>query len=236
MIMRVVTEGQVLGHLPLVHNIVDRIYSSLPQTVDRSDLFQAGVIGLMSALERFDESLGNTFSTYAVIRIRGQIMDELRARDWVPRTARDRADIYRKTTADLTRLLGRKPDDAELAASLSIPVEQIPALEHEATLVAQVSFDGPSTDDRQGGLAALLYCDPEQANPARHLEQADQRDQVARLCATLGEQERQVVRLYYFEGLKMREIAGAMGVTESRICQIHGRIMATLRSRLAASA
>mgnify|MGYP000111277947 CR=1 FL=1 len=203
-------EREILRHLPLVHSVVERVCAHLPPSVDRDDLFHAGVIGLIDALGRFDASRDNAFSTYAVLRIRGQIIDELRARDWVPRGARERAREYQR---------------------LGVPEDDLPAREHEAQLAIQVSLDAPTGEDGSlgDGVAALAHAD---SDPARHIEDADRRAVLLRVLATLSEQERRVVKLYYFENLLMKEIAALLGVTESRICQIHGRILAVLRMRL----
>jgi RNA polymerase sigma factor for flagellar operon FliA len=224
-------EAEILRHLPLVHTVVDRIMITLPSTVDRDDLFNAGVIGLIDALSRFDASRDNAFSTYAVMRIRGQIFDELRARDWIPRGARERARDFQHAIAELNLSLGRMPSDAELATRLGIPEEELLTIEREAQLVVQISLDAPVGDDRQIG-QNLASNNEDMANPARHLERADRVRQVATALDSLTEQERMVVKLYYFENLLMKEIADVLGVTESRICQIHGRIMAVLRNRL----
>jgi RNA polymerase sigma factor for flagellar operon FliA len=225
-------EQEILRHLPLVHTVVDRVCASLPATVDRDDLFHAGVIGLIDALSRFDASRDNAFSTYAVMRIRGQVIDELRARDWVPRGARERARDYQQAVTELTGDLGRLPSDHELASHLGVPVEEMLSIEREAQLVVQVSLDAPLSDDQLGGGSALARADDETANPARHLERADRQRMIAELLDTLSEQERMVIKLYYFENLLMKEIAEVLGVTESRVCQIHGRTMAVLRGRL----
>jgi RNA polymerase sigma factor for flagellar operon FliA len=225
-------EQEILRHLPLVHTVVDRICAALPATVDRDDLFHAGVIGLIDALSRFDASRDNAFSTYAVMRIRGQVIDELRARDWVPRGARERARDYQQAVTELTRTLGRLPGDSELADHLGVGVEEMLTIEREAQLVVQVSLDAPLSDDQLGGGSVLARHDDESANPARHLERSDRQRMVAELLDTLSEQERMVIKLYYFENLLMKEIAEVLGVTESRVCQIHGRTMVVLRSRL----
>ena len=224
-------EREILRHLPLVHSVVERVCAHLPPNVDRDDLFHAGVIGLIDALGRFDASRDNAFSTYAVLRIRGQIIDELRARDWVPRGARERAREYQRAVNQLNAKLGRLPDDRELAASLGVSEADLPAREHEAQLAIQVSLDAPTGEDGSlgDGVAALAHAD---SDPARHFEDADCCAVLLRVLATLSEQERRVVKLYYFENLLMKEIAALLGVTESRICQIHGRILAVLRMRL----
>jgi RNA polymerase sigma factor for flagellar operon FliA len=224
-------EQEVLRHLPLVHTVVDRVAAHLPSTVDRDDLFHAGVIGLIDALGRFDPSRDNAFSTYAVMRIRGQIIDELRARDWVSRGARERSREYHQAVSELMSLHGRMPSDAELAARLGVVEDELPAIEREAQLASQVSLDAPLGDEQPVG-ATIARPDDEAANPARHLERADRQRLVLEVLKTLAEQDRLVIKLYYFENLLMKEIAAVIGVTESRVCQIHSRVIAMLRTRL----
>lgn len=224
-------EHEILRHLPLVQTVVDRVAANLPPTVDREDLFHAGVMGLIDALSRFDASRDNAFSTYAVMRIRGSVIDELRARDWVPRSARERSRDYQRTVADLSRKLGRVPLDSELATAMSVPESELLDLERQAHLATQVSLDQPvGEDDALGSL--LAHPDAESANPARHMERDDLRDLLIKALSSLTPQERLIIKLYYFEELLLKEIASVLGVTESRICQIHGRVMVQLRSRL----
>jgi RNA polymerase sigma factor FliA len=224
-------EQEILRHLPLVRTVVDRITAHLPPNVDRDDLFHAGVIGLIDALNRFDASRDNAFSTYAVMRIRGQVIDELRARDWVSRGARERAKAYHQVVRDLSSALQRMPTDSELAEELECDESELAEIEREAQLAVQVSLDTPVGDDTRLG-ATLARRDDDSANPHRHLDAADRRKVVAGILATLSEQERLVVKLYYFENLLMKEIAAVLGVTESRVCQIHTRVLAVLRTRI----
>lgn len=224
-------EQEILRHLPLVRTVVDRITAHLPPTVDRDDLFHAGVIGLIDALNRFDASRDNAFSTYAVMRIRGQVIDELRARDWVTRGARERAKAYHHAVKELSSTLQRLPTDAELAEELEIEECDLADMEREAQLAVQVSLDAPVGEETQLG-ATLAKRDDENANPHRNIDIADRRKLVAQILGTLGEQDRLVVKLYYFENLLMKEIAAIIGVTESRVCQIHSRVLAVLRTRL----
>jgi RNA polymerase sigma factor for flagellar operon FliA len=224
-------ESAIVRHLPLVHSVVERLCAHLPSSVDRDDLFHAGVIGLIDALGRFDPGRDNAFSTYAVLRIRGQIIDELRARDWVPRGARERAREYQRAVNDLSASLGRLPDDRELAARLAITEADLPGREQEAQLAVQVSLDAPVGED--GSIGDRVAAPPDaESDPGIRLERADRRAVLLKVLATLTEQERRVVKLYYFENLLMKEIAALLGVTESRVCQIHGRILAVLRLRL----
>jgi RNA polymerase sigma factor for flagellar operon FliA len=224
-------EAEILRHLPLVRTVVDRVAAHLPSNVDRDDLFHAGVIGLIDALNRFDASRDNAFSTYAVMRIRGQVIDELRARDWVSRGARERAKAYHLAVSELTQSLDRLPSDAELASHLQIEEGELAELEREAQLSVQVSLDAPVGEDNQLG-STLAHRDDETANPHRHMDADDRRLMVGQILASLTEQDRLVVKLYYFENLLMKEIAAIIGVTESRVCQIHSRVLAVLRTRL----
>lgn len=224
-------EQEVLRHLPLVHTVVDRVAAHLPSTVDRDDLFHAGVIGLIDALGRFDPSRDNAFSTYAVMRIRGQIIDELRARDWVSRGARERSREYQQAVSELMARHGRMPSDGELAEHLGVNEDDLPGIEREAQLASQVSIDAPAGDEVPVA-ATIARPEDEAANPARHLERADRQRLVLEVLKTLGEQDRLVIKLYYFENLLMKEIAAVIGVTESRVCQIHSRVIAMLRTRL----
>ncbi len=224
-------EAEILRHLPLVQTVVDRVAANLPPSVDRDDLFHAGVIGLMDALNRFDATRDNTFSTYAVLRIRGAVIDELRARDWVPRSARERARDYHRAIGDLSASLGRLPDDTEVAAALGVAVDDLSEMERGAHLATQVSLDAPVGEE--DALSSLLAApDGDIANPARHLERDDLKRMLVKALSTLTPQERLVIKLYYFEDLLLKEIAAVIGVTESRVCQIHGRVMGVLRQRL----
>lgn len=224
-------DEEITRHLPLVHSVVERLLGTLPRSVDRDDLFHAGVIGLIDAIDRFDPGRDNAFSTYAVLRIRGAVIDELRARDWVPRGARARHRDYHLAVTRLQQRLGRLPDDQELGDELGVPVADLREIERDATLAAQVSLEAPVGEDACLG-STLSRRDDDDANPARHLEQDDQRRVLLAVLETLKEQERLVLKLYYFENLLMKEIAAILGVTESRVCQIHARLMALLRTRL----
>jgi RNA polymerase sigma factor for flagellar operon FliA len=227
-------EAEILKHLPLVHTVVDRVASHLPPNVDRDDLFHAGVIGLMDALTRFDVTRDNAFSTYAVMRIRGAIIDELRARDWIPRSARERSRDYQRAVADLAGKLGRSPTDAELAKALDVPESELDEIERSAHLATQVSLEQPIGGGDDGTVIGNLLParEGEDTDPARFMQRDDLRKVLAKVLATLTEQERLIIKMYYFEHLLLKEIAAVLGVTESRVCQIHGRIMGVLRARM----
>jgi len=226
-------EQAVLRHLPLVHTVVERVCAHLPASVDREDLFHAGVIGLIDALNRFDASRDNAFSTYAVLRIRGQVIDELRARDWVSRGARERARTWQETVNRLHAERGRLPTDEEIAGALGVETSQLADLEREASLASQVSLEAPLGEDRRLG-DTLVNASADASDPGAAMARDDTKAQLLAVLQTLTEQERRVVKLYYFENLLLKEIAEVLGVTESRVCQIHGRILSVLRLRLGA--
>lgn len=223
-------DEEIMRHLPLVHKIVERIAVHLPSSIDKDDLFHAGVIGLIDAIDRFDASRNNAFSTYAVLRIRGSIMDELRARDCVSRNMRQQTRQYHQAIHDLTNALGRIPDDEELAQHLDISQEHLFEIERHSQLCHQVSLDAPVGE--QGPLGNILGEVNEQDHPGAALEEADQVRVLHDIVDHLKEQERLIIKLYYFEGLLMKEIAMILDITESRVCQIHSRLMAMLRMRL----
>ena len=224
-------EAEIMRHLPLVRTVVDRITAHLPANVDRDDLFHAGVIGLIDALNRFDASRDNAFSTYAVMRIRGQVIDELRARDWVSRGARERSKAYHLAVKELNHKFDRMPTDAELASYMKVEESELAEIEREAQLSTQVSLDAPIGDDQIVG-SSLSRRDDETANPHRHMDADDRKKVIAQILSAISEQDRLVIKLYYFENLLMKEIAAIIGVTESRVCQIHARVWAVLRTRL----
>lgn len=223
-------EEEILRHLPLVHTVVDRLCAHLPSHLDRDDLFHAGVLGLISAIDRFDAGRNNAFSTYAVLRIRGAIIDELRARDWVPRGVRSRSKDYNQIVHELSIELGRVPNDQEIADGLGIDADELLAYERDAQLAKQVSLDTPIGEENT--LGSTLAEQSPQSDPIQQLDRADRRAVLVDALGAMKEQERIVLKLYYFENLMMKEIAKVLGVTESRVCQIHSRCMAVLRGRL----
>lgn len=227
-------DQRILSNLPLVHSIVDKLAALLPPTVDRDDLYHSGVIGLIDAIDRFDVSRDTAFSTYAVLRIRGAIIDELRARDWVPRSTRSRARDYQEAVNELHQRLGRLPNDDELAGRLGVSPNDLPDIERSAHLASQISLETPIGEGAHlGEVIEHPSSGGNKATPGSSLEAQDQRSALRALLSELKEQERLVIKLYYFENLLMKDIAAVLGVTESRVCQIHSRLMSLLRLRCA---
>jgi RNA polymerase sigma factor for flagellar operon FliA len=216
----------VLRYSPLVKYVVGRIRSGLPQSVDTADLLSDGVLGLMDAVEKFEPARALQFQTYAVPRIRGAVLDGLRARDWVPRSIRTKIRDVQRAQATLEAALGRTPDDAEIAAELQISVPELQELDSRASYTAVVYLDeiGMSDDSAPRTTTALDTDDTEMRAMLVHaIRQLPMRDQI-------------IVTLYYFEGLTLSEIGLVIGVTESRVSQLHTRCALTLRSKLLGAA
>ncbi|TVR14381.1 MAG: FliA/WhiG family RNA polymerase sigma factor [Planctomycetota bacterium] len=225
-------DQRILSHLPLVHSVVDKLAAFLPPSVERDDLYHSGVIGLIDAIDRYDPSRETAFSTYAVLRIRGAIIDELRARDWVPRSTRSRARDYQHAVNDLHHQLGRLPNDHELAERLGVSPSELPDIERSAHLASQISLETPIGEGTQlGEIIEHRGSAGAKTTPESKLEEEDQRQALRAILSTLKEQERLVIKLYYFENLLMKDIAAVLSVTESRVCQIHARLMSLLRMR-----
>ncbi len=230
-------EALVLAYAPLVKYVAGRIGSGLPPHVEEAELISYGLSGLIAAVERFDPSLQIKFETYAIPRIRGAILDELRALDWVPRAVRARARALERANMKLEARLLRAPSDEELAAELELTVEEL----HEAlleisrsTLVALEELW--STPERSGERVSLLETVPDLAAPDPETAAADseRHELIAQAILALPERERIVITLYYYEELTLREIGEVLGVTESRVSQLHTKAALRLRSKLAA--
>lgn len=224
----------ILEYLPLVKFIAGRIASRLPSHIEVADLINSGIIGLIDAIEKFDASRKIKFKTYAEFRIKGAILDELRALDWVPRSTRQKASRLEKAYAELEQRLGRAASDAEMIDFLGVSAEEFDALVREARGVALISLDelqGDSDENFERNLLEYL-ADPENLNPAQIMNL----DQIYRIVADtidqLPEKERLVVSLYYYEELTMKEIGEILAITESRVSQIHTKAILRLRGRL----
>ena len=211
----------VVQYSPLVKYVAGRMRSRLPQSVDQDDLVSDGVLGLMDAIERFDPGRGLSFQTFAVPRIRGAIIDGLRAMDFVPRSVRDKVRIVAQATAALEERLGRPPEDTEIAREIGVPVQQV------RDLTRQASSNHANLDDFE--LADELASAADES-----LEAGDVSASLRRVVGELNERDQVVIALYYFEGLTLAEIGRVLGVTESRISQVHSRATATLRTKLLA--
>lgn len=209
----------VLQYAPLVKYVAGRLRTRMPDTVEQDDLVSDGVLGLMDAIARFEPARGLSFQTFAVPRIRGAIIDGMRTMDFVPRSVRDKLRLVQRAHLALVERLGRAPEDTEVAAELGIAVQQL------RDLTSQGSSHHANLDDFD------LADELSQAADHR-VEQGDVNASLMRVVDQLGERDQVVIALYYFEGLTLAEIGRVLGVTESRISQVHRRATTTLRERL----
>jgi len=223
----------VVAHLPLVKFIVDRIASSLPPHLDRDDLRSAAVIGLISAAERFDPGRGVQFKTFAEQRIRGTIMDELRAQDWLTRSLRDKFKKLEKEFAQLEQHLGRNPSSDEVAVAMGLELKDYFRLLEEIHLLSFVSLDD-AWHDEDGAPFGLLDVleDKGSESPQSQLIARQTIEKLADAIDSLPEKERIVITLYYYEELNLKEIGAVLDLTESRISQLHSQAIVRLRGKM----
>ncbi|MEU3271757.1 FliA/WhiG family RNA polymerase sigma factor [Saccharomonospora sp. NPDC006951] len=222
----------VLHYAPLVKYVAGRVGTGLPTHVDVADLIQSGIFGLVDAIEKFDPERGLRFETYAMQRIRGAILDDLRSQDWVPRVIRSRAREVERALDRLGAKLRRTPTDAELAAELGITLDELRDLYGQLRLTSVVALEDLVSAGRDSGSLVDSLPDEDAVDPAAVLVDMDNRRQLAEAIAQLTERDRVVVSLYYFESLTLAEIGKVLGVTESRVSQLHTRAVLRLRAKL----
>ena len=228
-------ERLVVAYSPLVKYVSGRMAAGLPAHVEEADLISYGLVGLINAIERFDPERDVKFETYAITRIKGAIIDELRSLDWVPRSVRARARQIEKANAKLEHQLHRAPTDEEMAAELGISAEEFQDSLVQISNSTVAALDELWTvSDSSGDQVSLLDTlhDPDAPDPAAVMDQTDLKDRVADAIARLPEREKLVIALYYYENLTLREIGEVLGVTESRVSQLHTKAVLRLRSRL----
>ncbi|WP_414675311.1 FliA/WhiG family RNA polymerase sigma factor [Lentzea sp.] len=222
----------VLHYAPLVKYVAGRVGTGLPAHVDVADLIQSGIFGLVDAIEKFEPERGLKFETYAMQRIRGAILDDLRSQDWVPRSVRSRARDVERALERLGAKLQRTPTDRELAAELKIGLAELRELYGQLQLTSVVALDELIAPNKGGSSLAESLPDDAAEDPVASLVDQDGRRQLADAIAQLAERDRVVVTLYYFENLTLAEIGKVLGVTESRVCQLHTRAVLRLRTKL----
>ena len=231
---RGVRDRLILTYAPLVKFVAGRLGSSLPSHVDEQDLVSYGLLGLIGAIERYDPDREIKFETYAILRIKGAIIDELRSLDWVPRSVRSRAREIERAIVELERTLMRAPTDEEIAQKLGISDDELERNLSEISRSSMAALDELWTPQGGGDQVSLIDTieDPVGANPEFSLEQTELNEALAEAIARLPEREKLVVTLYYYEELTLREIGEVLGVTESRVSQLHTKAVLRLRSRL----
>jgi RNA polymerase sigma factor for flagellar operon FliA len=225
----------ILTYAPLVKYVAGRLGSGLPAHVDEGDLVSYGLLGLIGAIERFDPDRDIKFETYAIARIKGSIIDELRSMDWVPRSVRARARDIERTIASLEAKLTRAPTDEEIAAALNITEGEFQDSLLEISRSSIAALDELwSSPGSSGDAVALIDTieDPQAAEPQSAMAHTEIREALGEAIARLPEREKLVVTLYYYEELTLREIGEVLGVTESRVSQLHTKAILRLKARL----
>ncbi len=219
--------------LPLVKTVVGRLAMTLPSHVNTDDLHSAGLVGLLSAVRRFNPKSGSSFETYARVRIRGAVFDELRRLDWVPRSVHDKAKKVEQTMFALAQKTGGVPTDSQMARAMNLSVPESEELLEQIRPASYVCLASIHAGDSESGADSHdIVADDSQTNPGDGTAMRE----IARLIEDrlhdLPDMQRKVLALYYFEDLRLREIAEAFGVTESRICQIHAQAILSIKALL----
>jgi RNA polymerase sigma factor FliA len=228
-------ERLVVAYSPMVKFVAGRLGAGLPSHVEDADLISYGLVGLIGAIERFEPERGIKFETFAMTRIRGAIIDELRSLDWVPRSVRSRAREIEQVQAKLEHELQRAPSESELAAKLNMTEEELQSALLEIANSSVYALDELWTvSDSSGDQVSLLdtIADEGAADPQEALATTEVKDRLTEAIGGLPEREQLVVALYYYENLTLREIGEVLGVTESRVSQLHTKAVMRLKSHL----
>jgi RNA polymerase sigma factor FliA len=226
-----IREKLIIHYSPLVKYVAGRVGAGLPRSVDQNDLASYGLFGLIDAIDRFEPERGFKFETYAINRIKGAILDELRALDWVPRSVRSRARRIESGIADLEHKLQRAPTEEEIAGHVEMEVEELRESLAEIGRSGIAALDEFVSGDSQTSMGEML-ADAGGVSPESAFQAEETRRGLVDAINRLPNRERLVVTLYYYEGMTLAEIGDVLGVTESRVCQIHAKTMMSLRNRL----
>jgi len=225
-------EEAIHQYLHLVKYVAGRIYVNLPSNVDINDLINDGVFGLIDAIEKYDRARAVKFETYAITRINGAILDGLRSLDWVPRTVRQRAREIERAHEGLETELGRDPTDAELAERLAVSVKDLNRLRHRFKGNSVLSLEEPMPNTAEHELSVGDTLEDADSDVTTELERDELHGEIMRAVESLPVPERTVIRRYYFKGDTLKEIKSELGVSESRVSQIHAQAVTRLRQLL----
>ncbi|MFA9444735.1 RNA polymerase sigma factor WhiG [Egicoccus sp. AB-alg6-2] len=228
-----IRERLILHYSPLVKYVAGRVAVGMPASVDHADLVSYGIFGLLDAIEKFDVTKGFKFETYAITRIRGAIIDELRSVDWVPRSVRSKARRIETAMQALESELHRSPSEEELAAHLEISVEELQQTLLRISMTSVAALD-EALDVGEGDRISLVDTlqDLSAAQPEDSYEDVETKQLLRQAITRLSNREQTVLGLYYFEGMTLAQVGDVLGVTESRVCQIHTKAVLSLRTKL----
>jgi RNA polymerase sigma factor for flagellar operon FliA len=226
-------ERLILQYSPLVKYVAGRVSVGLPATIEHADLVSYGMFGLIDAIEKFDLAKGVKFETYAISRIKGAIIDELRSIDWIPRSVRAKARDVEKALTSLELKLRRTPTEEELAEELDMGIKELRQVLTQVSLVSVVALDESfaGEDAERQALVDTLQ-DPKAPDPESSYEDVEMRAMLAEALNRMSEREKTVLVLYYFEGMTLAQIGQVLGVTESRVCQMHTKAVLGLRAKM----
>jgi RNA polymerase sigma factor FliA len=228
-----IRDGLILEHLPLARFLVKRMAAHLPPHIDEEELMSAAVMGLISSAERFEPSRGVQFKTFAEQRIKGTILDELRSQDWLSRSVREKYKRLEREFSRLSQTLGRDPNSEEIAAAMDVELDEYYRILEEVHTFSFVSLN-ESMEDDDGSLVTLLdmVADSSALTPQAQLQYRQLIDSLAGCIDSLPEKERIVITLYYYEDLRLKDIGDVLGLTESRVSQLHSQAVVRLRSKM----
>ena len=223
----------VQKYLPLVSAVVGRLAMTLPEHVDQDDLYSVGLVGLLHALRNYNPACGTSFETYARVRIRGAMLDELRRMDWVPRTIHEKARKIKEVLSELEQKLGKTPTEVQMAKAMNMSVKEYEELLDEVRPAAFVCLDAVNaSEDGDNGPLYEVIADQAEDGPVEHASNNELKQVIFERLKELPEMQRKVLALYYLEDMHLREIAEVFKLTESRICQIHAQAIMSIRSYL----
>jgi RNA polymerase sigma factor for flagellar operon FliA len=223
----------IVHYSPLVKYVAGRVSVGLPQNIEQADLVSYGIFGLIDAIDKFDPERAIKFETYAIARIKGAILDELRSIDWVPRSVRAKARAVEKAYSTLEASLLRTPTDAEVATEMGISESDLHGIFNQISFVGLVALDEMLSGGERGESTTLGDTIPDKGEgPVAAFEVEEMKQLLASAINRLGDREKVVLTLYYYEGLTLAEIGEVLGVTESRVCQIHTKSVLQLRSKM----